>query len=125
MGWGLWGLFGVEGLDMQIYGEIREKKLRSGRGLPPPMTLEPSITPQLQEIIYRALEREPKNRYASAREFAHDLEHQDEVGVANRTEAAEWKRRESPPAHRNLLVATLILMPLAILVLLLIVAHHH
>ena len=92
---------------------------------PPPMTLEPSITPQLQEIIYRALEREPKNRYASAREFAHDLEHQDEVGVANRTEAAEWKRRESPPAHRNLLVATLILMPLAILVLLLIVAHHH
>ena len=36
MGCGLWGLFGVEGLDMQIYGEIREKKLRSGRGLPPP-----------------------------------------------------------------------------------------
>ena len=29
--------------------------------------------PQLQEIIYRALERDPKNRYAKAREFAWDL----------------------------------------------------
>ena len=92
---------------------------------PPPSTLEPSITPQLQEILYRALERDPKNRYASAREFAHDLEHQDEVGVASREEAATWKRKESPPAYRNLLIATFILTPLLILALLLLVAHHH
>ena len=92
---------------------------------PPPMTLEPSITPQLQEVLYRALERDPKNRYASAREFAHDLEHQDEVGVANRTEASTWKRKESPPAHRNLLIATLVVIPLLILLLLLLVARHH
>ncbi|MGD0904069.1 MAG: hypothetical protein ABR924_14115, partial [Terracidiphilus sp.] len=81
--------------------------------------------PQLQEILYRALERDPKNRYASAREFAHDLEHQDEVGVASRTEAATWKRKESPPAYRNLLIATFIVIPLLILALLLLVAHHH
>jgi serine/threonine protein kinase len=56
----------------------------------PPRKLNPEISPQLQEIIYRALEREPKNRYANAREMAHDLEHQDEVGVAERPEAAEW-----------------------------------
>jgi serine/threonine-protein kinase len=92
---------------------------------PPPMTLEPAISPQLQEIVYRALERDPKNRYPSAREFAHDLEHQDQVGVANREEAANWKRKESPPAHRNLLVATLIVIPVLILALLLLVAHHH
>ena len=92
---------------------------------PPPMTLEPSVTPQLQEILYRALERDPKNRYASAREFAHDLEHQDEVGVASRTEASTWKRKESPPAHRNLLIGTLVVIPLLILVLLLLVARHH
>ncbi len=91
----------------------------------PPSTLEPAITPQLQEILYRALERDPKNRYSSAREFAHDLEHQDEVGVANRAEAANWKRRESPAAYRNLLIATLILTPLVVLGLLLLVAHHH
>ena len=39
----------------------------------PPRELNPEITPQLQEIIYRAMERNPANRYASAREFAHDL----------------------------------------------------
>ena len=39
----------------------------------PPRELNPEISPQLQEIIYRALERNPANRYASAREFAHDL----------------------------------------------------
>ncbi len=92
---------------------------------PPPSKLEPSITPQLQEVLYRALERDPKNRYASAREFAHDLEHQDEVGVANRTEASTWKRKESPPAHRNLLIATFVVIPLLILALLLLVARHH
>ena len=27
MGWGLWGFFGVEGLDMRFTGEIRGKKL--------------------------------------------------------------------------------------------------
>jgi serine/threonine-protein kinase len=91
----------------------------------PPSKLEPAITPQLQEILYRAMEREPRNRYASAREFAHDLEHQEEVGVANREEAATWKRKESPPAHRNLLVGTFIVIPLLILILLLLVARHH
>src|SRR5215469_5799072 len=45
----------------------------------PPREHDPSISPQLQEIIYRALEREPANRYPTAREFIHDLEHQDEV----------------------------------------------
>ena len=90
----------------------------------PPSLLEPSITPQLQEILYRALEREPKNRYASAREFAYDLEHQDQVGVANRPEAAKRERRKSPEAHRFLLYATLVLVPLLVFGLLLLVARH-
>ena len=54
----------------------------------PPREIDPSISPALQEIIYRALERDPKNRYATAREFAWDLEHQDQVGVADRPETA-------------------------------------
>ena len=36
----------------------------------PPRELDPSISPQLQEVIYRALEREPKKRYAGAVDFA-------------------------------------------------------
>src|SRR5579864_3538424 len=52
----------------------------------PPREINPSITLELQEIIYRALERDPKNRYANANEFANDLLHQDRVGVADRLE---------------------------------------
>ena len=86
----------------------------------PPRTLEPSITPQLQEILYRALEREPKNRYHNAREFAHDLEHQDQVGVAERV--MESRKRQSPGMRRFLLYAGLALLPVLIFALLYLVA---
>ena len=70
----------------------------------PPREIDPSISPQLQEIIYRALERDPKNRYATAREFAHDLEHQDQVGVAERPEMRDWKKRRTPWLRRILFI---------------------
>ena len=63
----------------------------------PPRELNPAITPELQEVIYRALERDPDNRYSTANEFAWDLEHLDQVGVADRAEASTWKRKESRP----------------------------
>ncbi len=46
----------------------------------PPSVADPSVSPQLQEILYRALERDPKNRYASAHEFLTDLEHPEAGG---------------------------------------------
>jgi serine/threonine protein kinase len=92
---------------------------------PPPRSIEPSVTPQLQEILYRALEREPKNRYASARELAYDLEHQDEVGVANRPELAGWQKRKSPGVRRGLMYAGLVLVPVILFAVLLWVARRH
>jgi serine/threonine protein kinase len=80
----------------------------------PPREIDPSISPQLQEIIYRALERDPKNRYATAREFAHDLEHQDQVGVAERPEMRDWKKRRTPWLRRILFYIMLILIPVVI-----------
>src|SRR5579863_7405289 len=56
----------------------------------PPREIDPTITPQLQEIIYRAMERNPKRRYASAHEFAKDLQQQEKVGVAERPELHNW-----------------------------------
>jgi serine/threonine-protein kinase len=90
----------------------------------PPREIDPSISPQLQEIIYRALERDPKNRYATAREFAWDLEHQDQVGVADRPELRDWKRRRSPWPRRILFYVMLALIPVIIFGLLLYVARH-
>jgi serine/threonine-protein kinase len=88
----------------------------------PPSQLEPGVTPQLQEILYRALEREPKNRYASAREMAHDLAHQEQVGVAVRPDAEQWKVRQSPERRRVWMIAALVLVPVVIFGLLLLVA---
>jgi serine/threonine protein kinase len=91
----------------------------------PPREIEPSITPQLQEIMYRAMEREAKNRYASAREMGHDLLHQDEVGVAARPDAEQWKIRRSPGRRRLFLYAALALIPVVLFGLLLFVSRHH
>jgi serine/threonine protein kinase len=90
----------------------------------PPREVDPTVTLQLQEIIYRALERDPKNRYASARDFAWDLQHQDQVGVAERPELHDWKQRRTPWAKRILLYVGLALIPVVIFGLLLYVARH-
>jgi len=88
----------------------------------PPRELNPEIFPQLQEIIYRALEREPKNRYASAREFAHDLQHPEQVGVSDRAELHDWRRRRTPWARRILFYLMLALIPIVIFALLFLLA---
>ena len=89
----------------------------------PPSLIEPSITPQMQEIIYRAMEREPRNRYPSARGFAYDLAHQDEVGVALRPHTVHWQKRRSPQRRQTLIYIGLGLLPLLVFGLLLLVAH--
>ncbi len=90
----------------------------------PPREVDPAISPELQEIIYRALERDPKNRYATAREFAWDLEHQDQVGVGDRPELADWKQRRTPWLRRISFYLLLAVIPIVIFGLLLYVAKH-
>ncbi len=90
----------------------------------PPREIDSNISPQLQEIIYRALERDPKNRYGSAREMRWDLQRQDEVGVADRPELREWKHRRSPLYRRILFYAMLGLIPVVVFGLLFYVARH-
>ena len=90
----------------------------------PPREVDPSISPQLQEIIYRALERDPKNRYATAREFANDLLHQDQVGVAERPELRDWKKRRTPWIRKALFYIMLALIPVIVFGLMLFVARH-
>src|SRR5579864_442005 len=88
----------------------------------PPREIDPGITPELQEIVYRALERNPKNRYSSAREFANDLLHQDRVGVADRPELRDWQRRRTPWTRTVWFYGMLAMIPVVIFGLLLIIA---
>ncbi|HUO61511.1 MAG TPA: serine/threonine-protein kinase, partial [Candidatus Acidoferrales bacterium] len=90
----------------------------------PPRVANPDLSPQLQEVLYRALERDPRNRYLTAQEFAYDLEHLDEIGVEDRPELRNWKRRRSPWARRVALYVALGLLPIIIFALLLYVAKH-
>jgi serine/threonine protein kinase len=91
----------------------------------PPRELNPEISPQLQEIIYRALERNPANRYSSAKEFARDLQHQEEVGVAERPELRDWKQRRSPWVRQVLFYAAMAMIPVVIFGLLFYFAKHN
>ena len=88
----------------------------------PPREIDPSISPELQEVIYRAMERDPKNRYSHARELAWDLEHLDQVGVSERPELHEWKKRRQPWVRQVLFYAMLALIPVVILGLLFLVS---
>lgn len=89
----------------------------------PPSVADPSISPQLQEILYRALERDPKNRYAKAHDFALDLQHMDQVGVEDRVELREWQKRKSHAARKALYITALALVPVAVLLLMFLLAH--
>jgi eukaryotic-like serine/threonine-protein kinase len=90
----------------------------------PPRELDATISPALQEIIYRALERDPKNRYATAHEMAWDLEHQDQVGVAERAELKEWRKRRTGWVRRIGFYALMALIPIVVFGLLFWVARH-
>jgi serine/threonine-protein kinase len=91
----------------------------------PPRVADPSISPELQEVLYRALERDPKNRYAKARDFVSDLEHLDQVGVEDREELRDWQKRKSQLSRKILYYTALALIPVVILLLMVLVAHRH
>ena len=90
----------------------------------PPREIDPSISPQLQEIIYRALERDPAKRYRSAHEFGHDLEHPETVGVEDREELTNWRVRKQPRTRQVLFYVAMAMVPIVIFAILLWVARH-
>jgi serine/threonine-protein kinase len=90
----------------------------------PPSVADPTVTPQLQEILYRALERDPKNRYAHAHEFKRDLEHPEQVGVEDRPELRDWQQRKSQTSRKILYYGGLAMIPVVILLLMFLLAHH-
>jgi len=89
----------------------------------PPTVANPAISPQLQEVIYRALERDAKNRYAKASEFAWDLAHLDQVGVEDRIELRDWQKRKSQGLRKLLYYGALAMIPVVLLLLMFLLAH--
>jgi serine/threonine protein kinase len=96
---------------------------RLARAPIPPSSVLPALCPQLQEVIYRALEKDPRNRYAKAHEFAHDLKHLNQVGVEDRPELRNWKNQRTQRPRVMLLYVLLLLVPIAILLLMMELPH--
>jgi serine/threonine protein kinase len=92
---------------------------------PAPSAANPEISPQLEEIVFRALEKEPRNRYATASEMALDLENQEQVGISERERPAR-KPVKKPLLERvnkkMLLYACLALVPVVLFGLMLALA---
>jgi eukaryotic-like serine/threonine-protein kinase len=59
-----------------------------GSPMPPSITL-PSISLHLQEVLYRSLKKDPRNRYARASDFTHDLHHLGLAAVGAKTRKTE------------------------------------
>lgn len=91
----------------------------------PPREADPSISPQLQEVLYRAMERDPRNRYPNAQSFALDLDNLDKVGVAERVELRDWKNRRSGNSRKILYYVGLALIPVILFLAMFILARHH
>jgi hypothetical protein len=88
-----------------------------------PRQLNKALTAQLEEILFRALEREPRHRYATALEMAWDLEHQDQVGVDESARKPSFHQR-LPKGPRLALYLGMIFGPILLFVLMLVLAKH-
>lgn len=71
-----------------VYIAMRAKMLENPI---PPCRLRRDISPQLEEIILHAIERNPDERFESALQFREALAHQDKVILANRAEHQQNK----------------------------------
>jgi serine/threonine protein kinase len=91
----------------------------------PPSARErnPEISPQLQEILYRAMERDPQDRFAGAREFAEALAHPECVELIDRAARKERKPARLPFLKRILSYTMLLVLPLTIFVLIFLALH--
>lgn len=89
----------------------------------PARKLNPDISLQLQEVLYRALERDPRHRYATANEMIWDLEHPETVGVEEGAHRPSLRERAFPSRRKMMMYAVLALVPILIFVLMIALAN--
>jgi eukaryotic-like serine/threonine-protein kinase len=80
----------------------------------PARNRRPEISAELNEILRRAMERDPRRRYQTASEMAWDLEHPEQVGVDDEERRPVLRSERLPNAWRWLLYAGLALVPILI-----------
>jgi serine/threonine-protein kinase len=87
----------------------------------PARSLRPEIPAEIDEVLSRALVRDPRFRYATASEMAWDLEHQEQVGVDD-TARPKLRVPFSVDKRKALIYAALALIPVLIFGLMIVLA---
>jgi serine/threonine-protein kinase len=90
----------------------------------PPRKLEPLITPQMQQIVLRAMDQTPKYRYANAHELAEDLVHMQDVVVDQSGESQRTYRTTAAWNKNFLFYVVLAAIPVVLFVLMMLATHH-
>ena len=90
----------------------------------PPREINPEISPELQEIIYRALERDPEEPLCQPASSPGISSIRTRSEWPSAPELTDWKQRRSPLGRRILFYVMLALIPVVIFGLLLWVARH-
>jgi serine/threonine-protein kinase len=93
---------------------MNERVLRDPR---PARKLNPEISPALQEVLDRSLERDPRHRYSTAADMAWEIEHQEQVDVPPPPRKVLLEGLKLPPARSMALYGALILGPLLLFAL--------
>jgi serine/threonine protein kinase len=88
----------------------------------PVRKLRRDVSPELEEILKRALAREPRNRYQTASEMAWELEHPEMVGVEETDRGTTVGGFKLPATRKLALYAGLVLAPVLLFVLMVLLA---
>jgi eukaryotic-like serine/threonine-protein kinase len=95
---------------------------------PSPRETDPTISLELEQILARAMARDPEDRYQHAHDLAWDLEHQALLATTEAREASKRRDRVSIwraiRSRKILVYAALAMIPMLLFGLMLVVARH-
>jgi serine/threonine protein kinase len=88
----------------------------------PARELNPEIPPAVEEVLFRALARNPRHRYSTASDMAWELEHQELVGMESGYNGPVRLGRFALSSRKLAIYAALAFVPLALFVVMLLMA---
>jgi serine/threonine-protein kinase len=91
-----------------------------------PRKVNPELSPQIEEIILHAMERDPAKRYTSAAEMKTEIDNPDAVTVTGRAERlqAQMPWKQGWRKYRSMILSLLIPLLVILFFVLLLVFHH-
>jgi serine/threonine-protein kinase len=88
----------------------------------PARKLNPEIPAVLQEVLERAMERDPRHRYSTAADMAWDLEHQEQVDLPAAPRKNLLEGLKLPPGRKLALYLALAAVPLLLFAMMMLLA---